>query len=201
VASTDQVFVSNYDGASLSLLQAEPLQVDLSATPRSGNAPLDVQFTSVLTGAGTAYQWEFGDRGTSSDANPAYIYTAAGSYSVKLSVTGPGGAATMIKSSYIIVNPAPGAPTADFTASVVSGLMPLNVSFTAVATGTVTTWLWNFGDGSSASTGPAVQHTYSAPGNYDVTLTVGNSNGSYIVSRLHYIAVLGGMIYLPIIIK
>ena len=41
--------------------------------------------------------------------------------------------------------------------------------------GTVT-YVWNFGDGSTA-TGGSVTHTFSAPGNYNVTVTISDSTG------------------------
>jgi PKD repeat protein len=48
-------------------------------------------------------------------------------------------------------------------------------------TGTVVQWLWNFGDGDTAS-GMTVTHAYSSPGNFSVTLTaidtVGASNST-----------------------
>ncbi len=52
-------------------------------------------FTSTVTGSGPfTYTWDFGDNGTSADANPVYTYTAAGSYTVTLTVTGLCGDAT-----------------------------------------------------------------------------------------------------------
>ncbi|MCX9079949.1 MAG: PKD domain-containing protein, partial [Candidatus Methanoperedens sp.] len=56
-----------------------------------GEAPLTVQFTDQSTGDIQAYTWDFGDGGTSADVNPAYTYTAPGTYTVTLTVTGTGG--------------------------------------------------------------------------------------------------------------
>jgi PKD repeat protein len=44
-------------------------------------------------------------------------------------------------------------------------------------TGTIVQWLWNFGDGSTAS-GEIVQHTFRSPGTFGVTLTVIDSIGA-----------------------
>src|SRR5690606_31591092 len=41
----------------------------------------------------------------------------------------------------------PSAPIAEFTAGTTSGTAPLSVSFTSLATGTIDTWAWSFGDG------------------------------------------------------
>ena len=44
-------------------------------------------------------------------------------------------------------------------------------------TGTIVQWLWNFGDGATAS-GPQVQHTFRSSGTFAVTLTVVDNIGA-----------------------
>jgi len=71
------------------------------------------------------------------------------------------------------------APVASFTATPVSGYVPMTVSFTDTSTGTPTSWLWNFGDGNT--TGNTLQnptHLYTAQGTYPVSLTATNTGGS-----------------------
>ena len=70
-----------------------------------------------------------------------------------------------------------------------AGLVPLTVRFTDISTGNPTAWLWFFGDG-DASTDQSPIHTYTAPGNYTVGLTVGNGTDSAALSRPGYIAVM-----------
>ncbi len=67
-------------------------------------------------------------------------------------------------------------PTASFTRSPSSGEPPLTVQFTDTSTGTPTSWHWDFGDG-NISTLQNPSHTYTAPGDYTVTLTVTNAYG------------------------
>ncbi|MEQ8675554.1 MAG: PKD domain-containing protein [Aggregatilineales bacterium] len=62
-----------------------------AANPLSGNAPLNVIFTNLSSGSITSYFWTFGDGFTSTLASPSHTFTSAGSYSVVLTVTGPGG--------------------------------------------------------------------------------------------------------------
>lgn len=60
------------------------------ADPASGKAPVTVTFTNRSTftpGALMAYGWDFGDGGTSADANPVHTFAAAGNYEVQLNVT------------------------------------------------------------------------------------------------------------------
>src|SRR5437867_4359087 len=58
---------------------------------------------------------------------------------------------------------APVAPTADFSASPRSGAAPLLVRFTDLSTGAPTNWLWDFGDGTTASAAEP-DHVYGQPG-------------------------------------
>ncbi|MDF0717410.1 PKD domain-containing protein [Muricauda sp. 334s03] len=62
----------------------------VSATPESGNAPLEVTFTGSDSSddvAVVAYAWDFGDGTSSSDANPVHTYSEAGNYTAELTVT------------------------------------------------------------------------------------------------------------------
>jgi PKD repeat protein len=71
-------------------------------------------------------------------------------------------------------------PVASLTANPTSGPAPLAVGFSASGSydpeGTALTYLWTFGDGSSAS-GPSASKTYSTPGSYTATLKVTDAAG------------------------
>jgi PKD repeat protein len=73
-------------------------------------------------------------------------------------------------------------PVAAFTATPESGSAPLVVTFTDTSTNSPTSWLWDFGDGTSSTTQNPV-HTYSADGSYTATLTAQNSGGSSLATR------------------
>lgn len=70
----------------LSLLEEVPL-AEFSATPTTGDTPLDVQFSDQSTGSITSWSWDFGDGATSTERNPLHTYTSAGIYTVSLTVT------------------------------------------------------------------------------------------------------------------
>ena len=144
--------------------------------PTGGDAPLTVSFTDQSTGTVTSWSWTFGDGGRSSQQNPSHQYTGAGTYTVSLIVSGPGGSDTETKADYIDVT-APAPPSAAFAGSPTSGDAPLTVSFTDQSTGAVTGWSWDFGDGAT-STQQHPSHTYDVPGAYDVSLTVTGPGGS-----------------------
>ena len=78
-----------------------------SGTPRSGTAPLLVNFTSQSTGDITSHLWNFGDGNTSSSTNPTHTYTAAGTYTVSLTVSGSTGSDVESKTDYIVVDAPP----------------------------------------------------------------------------------------------
>ena len=71
-------------------------------------------------------------------------------------------------------------PEARFTATPRVGNVPLEVHFRDTSDpneGTIYAWVWDFGDG-TRSTAPNPSHTYNAPGEYRVTLTVTTSYGA-----------------------
>ena len=54
-------------------------------------------------------------------------------------------------------------PVADFEADVQTGVVPTTVVFTDLSSGVPTSWLWDFGDGST-STSQNPSHTYTVAG-------------------------------------
>ena len=77
-----------------------------SAATTTGAAPLTVAFTSTSTGTISSYAWTFGDGTTSTVQNPSKVYSAAGTYTVSLTVTGPGGSNTQTRTGYVTVSAA-----------------------------------------------------------------------------------------------
>jgi len=60
--------------------------------------PYTVDFTANVTGTGPfAYVWNFGDGGSSTQANPSHSYAAPGTYTVELVVSDAGGCATTVR--------------------------------------------------------------------------------------------------------
>jgi PKD repeat protein len=167
------------------------LVADFTASPTSGPAALTVSFSDASTGIVETWSWNFGDGGTSSEENPTHAYNITGSYTVTLTVTGPDGIDTEIKTDYITVTD-PGSVTVDFSASPVSGTAPLDVQFTDLSVGAITAWTWDFGDGGFLSTERNPQHTYTSSGVYTVTLTVTTGTGPQSETKVGYINVSAG---------
>src|SRR5262249_18424850 len=166
---------------------APPPVAAFSATPTTGLAPLPVTFTNASTGSITTYACSFGDNTTSTAQNPPHHpYSTPGSYTVSLTVTGPGGPSTNT-ASITVTTPTP-APVAAFSATPSTGPTPLTVTFTDASTGSISNWTWSFGDGAS-STARSPQHQYAAAGKYTVSLTVSGTGGSNTVTKANYITV------------
>jgi PKD repeat protein len=81
------------------------------------------------------------------------------------------------------------APTANFSATPLTGTAPLTVAFTDTSTGTVTGYSWNFGDGTTPSTAQSPSHQYSTAGSYTVSLTVTGPAGTNTKTQSNYITV------------
>ncbi|MEJ0102611.1 MAG: PKD domain-containing protein [Bacteroidota bacterium] len=79
-------------------------------------------------------------------------------------------------------------PVANFTANNLAGCSPLIVQFQDLSSGNPTSWSWDFGSGNTSSNQNPTA-TYFIPGNYTVTLTVKNANGSNTLVRSQYITV------------
>ncbi len=153
----------------------------LKATPAAGRAPLEVAFdaTGSLDPDGTlaSFAWDFGDGTSASGAQVKHVY-GAGTFTATVTVTDDRGASAAAETVVTVAEPAPG-PKAAFKASPASGPAPLEVSFDASGSadpgGAIKTFVWDFGDGSSAS-GAQVKHVYAA-GTFTATVTVTNAQG------------------------
>jgi PKD repeat protein len=130
-----------------------------------------VSFTNSSTGA-TTYMWNFGDGNTATSAAPSHTYASAGTYTVMLSVSNVHNCTSSTTQSITVYD----GPAADFTSSTecLGDPTVFNNTSTLGGTGTMT-FVWDFGDGTT-STSQTPNHTYSAAGNYLVTLTATSNN-------------------------
>ena len=112
--STNSVFYSSRETASDPQLVVTwqngpppPPAADFSASPTSGSAPLDVTFTDLSTGSPSAWSWDFGDGGISTQRNPVHRYEQPGLFSVTLTITTGQGDVSTTKADHVQVT-APG---------------------------------------------------------------------------------------------
>ncbi len=153
-----------------------PPVANFTESATTGSNPLTVTFSDDSSGEIGSYLWDFGDGGSSTAATAVYTFDTAGTYTVSLDVTGPGGTSFKTKSDLITVSSLP-TPVAAYTADPVTGAAPLDVQFTDTSSGDITSYSWSFGDGNS-SVLQNPKHAYNRPGEYDVTLTVTGPGGT-----------------------
>jgi len=144
----------------------------------SSCSALTCAFTSTSSdpdGTISAYNWNFGDGGTSTAQNPSHTYATAGPYTVTLTVTDNQGATGSVSHS-VTVTGGNQPPVAAFTHSC-SGLTCTFTSTSSDADGSISAYTWTFGDGAT-STVQNPSHTYAANGTYSVTLGVTDNQGA-----------------------
>ncbi len=121
-----------------------------------------------MEGAITNWNWSFGDGGNAGTQDTKHKYGIAGDYESQLIVTNTNGCKdTLVQSVHVYE-----IPMADFSVDTV--VVGQEAEFNDLSTsieGNITAWFWDFDDGSySAEQEP--EHSYTAPGIYQVTLSV-----------------------------
>ncbi len=136
-----------------------------------------LQLTAIIAPSGAtnkSVKWNSGNSNIAT-VGPTGLVTGVAPGTVSVSATTYDGG--FIATAQVTVN---NPPIAIVTASPVSGIAPLTVSFDASAStdadGDTLTYSWSFGDGNTA-TGATVQNTYSTVGNYSAVVTVSDGNG------------------------
>ncbi len=146
---------------------------DLSAVP---NAPPKESIQ---------WRWDFGDGSApASGATPAHTYKHAGSFAVKVSTYDPVtkswvdfDSATITLLAHPWDNPPIAKATADKTLVAIGDTVTFDAGGSRALVGSLTSYKWNFGDTQEAE-GPHVTHTFTIPGNAQVTLIVSDSRGA-----------------------
>ncbi len=158
---------------------------NFSASKTRGIAPLTVSFSDASAGEVTAWLWNFGDGPLSSQRAPTKTYDLPGAYDVQFTVRGPGGIDVETKRNHITVT---AGVLAEFDATPRAGPCPLTVGFGDLSEGNVTTWSWDFGDGTTSSA-RFPSHVYADCGNYAVSLTVSGPQGTDTLTRSDFVVV------------
>jgi gliding motility-associated-like protein len=185
------LIATNAFGCSDTLVQTafvnlQPTDVQINNLPSNGCAPLTRSFAATVTSLDpvVSYLWDFGDGNTATGANPTHTYTAAGSYTVSLIVvTANGCRDTVTVANGISVGTR---PTANFSATPRDACAKQPVSFTDLSTGSITQWLWVFGDGGTSSDQNPI-HEYQDTGYFDVQLIIWNNGCPDSITFTNYV--------------
>ena len=157
----------------------------VAPTANAGSAvTVDQGANLVFDGSGSSdnfgvagYTWDFGDGATASGASGTHVYATPGGYTATLTVwDDSGNTATDTRSVTVrdIQAPVPHG-TGDRTVDEGQSLY-FDASASTDDVG-VTSYRWDFGDSSSASTA-AASHVYARPGAYTASLTVMDAAGN-----------------------
>jgi len=151
--------------------------------PYNGTVGAPVMFdgsnSTDTDGSIVSYNWNFGDGSSASGVSPSHTYVTDGGFVVTLTVTDDAGATDTATTAATIAlgNQAPTAdPNGPYTGTTGSSVL-FNGSASNDPDGTIISYSWNFGDGSSG-TGVSPSHVYNAAGTYNVTLTVMDDAGA-----------------------
>ncbi len=148
----------------------------------STNASNLVQFFDLSQTSGGApvsfWVWNFGDpasgiNNTSTSQNPTHQFTAAGTYTVCLTIHSADSSCYDNICKTVIVTGTGGCQSNFTFASVPPSFTTVN--FTDLSTGNPTAWSWSFGDGTGSTLQNPV-HTFAAQGTFTVCLTITGNN-------------------------
>jgi gliding motility-associated-like protein len=154
-----------------------------------GNACLPIgamQFTNTTTVGATpgtslaACNWTFSEGGTSANCNPLHNYSAVGPFTATLTVTSDKGCTddTTMTVATIYTQ-----PKAIFAVDKKKSCTGTNFSFTTTSNApgnSVSSWNWNFGDGSpvtTVTTNNAQTHSFSTAGTYAIAHWITSAAG------------------------
>jgi PKD repeat protein len=144
-------------------------------------ANFDASASADSDGIITGYHWDFGDGQSQDTASPttSHTYDQGGSKTVTLTVTDDDGSISIISQTLSVIDRP---PTASFTvpAGVGKGqAAKFDASSSTDPDDAITSYRWDFGDGTSQSTtAPVITHAYSQTGRMAVTLTVIDAGGN-----------------------
>jgi PKD repeat protein len=106
------IFYGNTSSGSYLSFQVYARQFgNFTATPTTGNAPLNVTFNDTSDASPTKWLWDFGDGTNSTARNTTHTYISAGNYNISLKAWNDLGSDTMEKPYYINVTDTTQAPT------------------------------------------------------------------------------------------
>jgi hypothetical protein len=146
-----------------------------SFTPTSGSVgtSVDIQGAGFTGARSVAFNGANASYSVDSDSE-IHATVPSGATTGPISVTTPNGTGT---SSSTFTVPANAPPSAGFTFACTRLTCNFNGSASSDPDGSIVSYAWDFGDGSSGS-GATASRTYAAPGTYTATLTVTDNGGS-----------------------
>ncbi|MGH1525255.1 PKD domain-containing protein [Leifsonia sp. L25] len=171
---TAQQVANQYSLGSSGALPNQPPVASFTSSKSGLTVNVDGSASSDPDGTVAGYAWDFGDGATATTATASHTYAAGGTYTIALTVTDNQGAKNTTSAQVTVVANQP--PVASFTSSVSNLVASFDASASSDPDGTVASYAWDFGDGTTG-TGVTASHTYATAGTFTVTLTVTDNQG------------------------
>lgn len=141
------------------------------------SASMSVRFTDRSFGKPDGWFWNFDDGGSATTQNPVYTYTQPGFYMVNLSTANSTTNCTSRAFKLVNVGMENQGLETDFSYDIDTNNLKAEsypVDFIGVSLGDGNKLKWTFGDGTIDTTSLQPTHEYTAPGAYEVCLTISN---------------------------
>jgi len=177
--------VTDDDGASDSVTHAvpvgamntPPVAAFTTTVATGGWVQFDASAAYDTDGSIVSYMWSFGDGNTGTGSVVWHQYLSSGPFLATLTVVDDDGASASA-SETVILAPSNTPPVASFTfTSIGSNWVRFDATASSDADGSIVSYGWNFGDGSSG-TGSVTYHQFPTAGVFLVVLTVTDNGGA-----------------------
>jgi len=152
------------------------LVADFTFIPEAPKVGETVTFTSASSGKISSYSWSMGDGTTLTGNVVSHVYGSKGSYTVVLTVKDVRGTSSQQSKTLAVVEQPIAAFTFTPTKPYINEIVTFDAGASTPGSGTITAYVWNFGDGSEQSvTTATVTHSYGVQGVYSISLYIINS--------------------------
>jgi len=171
---------SNFCGIDTALVTINivpPPSVTLTVNPDTICVGETAFFTQTTNGGANYFEWNFGDGSGyqwMGAGDQSHTYNTPGDYTIYYAASIQGATSGCADTASISVHVLP-SPTAIIIADTVAACDDITVTFTDGSVDALS-WSWDFDNGNTSNAQNPPQQFYGTPGQYDVTLTVINSN-------------------------
>ncbi|MEM6814931.1 MAG: PKD domain-containing protein [Bacteroidota bacterium] len=195
IASMFYLVSCNDDDPALANIEPTAAFTVDNPTPSVGVPLSFTDQSSDTDGTVASWSWNFGNGETSSDQNPSTTYKEAGDYTVSLTVTDDDGATHESSQPIMVIDGVQAMFSQEAVVDTISNgsiifgevatdsifFADMEIQFTdasLAAVGTITSYTWDFGDGTTSNE-QNPKHTYTtSPQSFIVSLTATNSEGT-----------------------
>jgi gliding motility-associated-like protein len=162
-----KIFISGFSLLFFTIVHSQSVDFNFSTASGLYCNPQVVTFTQNCTGNPTGFNWRFGNGQVGSSSVETISYALPGTYTVRLTAFYSTTAISVTKT--IVINPT---PTISITADRNYICQPGNIAFTAPGSAYITSYEWDFGDGTplQVTGGNSVTHFFNSYNSFNVVV-------------------------------